>query len=258
MPSNTRLFQESITQELNIVKNRVRNLISDAHWGEEGRFKEAILKNILRKFLPSNLSVGTGFILKATGNNDTENRLSNQLDIIIYDNTLPLLFSEGDFIITTHSNVRGIIEVKSKITATTFRNVVEQFDNSIEHFISDFKRPNRKKIFAGIFAFDFGGDINSGNIDDALQNSQKIVNHISLGTNNFIKYWKHTDINRLAIPVECNSDFYNVYALQDLSFSYFISNLIDITSGGLKDRYWFSFPIEGTKEINRQRTICLD
>src|SRR5690554_1453256 len=120
MPSNTRLFQESITQELNIVKNRVRNLISDAHWGEEGRFKEAILKNILRKFLPSNLSVGTGFILKATGNNDNENRLSNQLDIIIYDNTLPLLFSEGDFIITTHSNVRGIIEVKSKITATTF------------------------------------------------------------------------------------------------------------------------------------------
>lgn len=26
----------------------------------------------------------------------------------------------------------------------------------------------------------------------------------------------------------------------------------------IKDRYWFSFPIEGTKEINRLKTICLD
>jgi hypothetical protein len=258
MPSNTRLFQESITQELDIVKNRVRNLISDAHWGEEGKFKEAILKNVLRKFLPSNLSVGTGFILKATGNNDDDNRLSNQLDIIIYDNTLPLLFSEGDFIITTHSNVRGIIEVKSKITSTTFKSVVDQFDNSIEHFITDFKRANRRKIFAGIFAFEFSGNIESVNIDTTLKESKNIVNHISLGTNNFIRFWKNANKNKLTIPVNCNSDFYNVYTLENLSFSYFISNLIDITSGGLKDRYWFSFPIEGTKEINRQRTICLD
>ena len=30
-------FQESITDELNVVKNRVRNLIGNRHWGEEGK-----------------------------------------------------------------------------------------------------------------------------------------------------------------------------------------------------------------------------
>ena len=258
MPSNVRLFQESITQELDVVKNRVRNLIGNAHWGEEGRFKEAILKNILRKFLPKNLSVGTGFILKATGNNDNDNLLSNQLDIIIYDNTLPLLFSEGDFIITTHKCVRGIIEVKSRITPATFSAVVEQFDNSIEDFIVDFKRHNRRKVFTGIFAFEFNGNIESINIDHSLSNSRRVINHISLGTDYFIRHWKSAERNRLAVPVDCQNDFYNIYNLENLSFSYFISNLIDITSGGLNDRYWFSFPVEGTKEINRLRTICLE
>ncbi|WP_291593367.1 DUF6602 domain-containing protein [Bacteroides sp.] len=253
--NNIRKFQESITQELDVVKNRVRNLIGDAHWGEEGRFKEVVLKNVLRKFLPNNLSVGTGFIIKATGLGD-EMKISKQLDIIIYDNSLPLLFSEGDFIITTYKNVRGIIEVKSNITHNTLSNVISQFENSIKDFISDFKRVKSKKIFAGIFAFDFlEGNINSGNIDDSLRNSRKIVNHISLGKNYFIRYWKNKD--RLAIPVNGESDFYNIYDIQDLSFSYFISNLIDIVCGGLDDRYWYSFPIEGTKEIYRIREVNL-
>jgi hypothetical protein len=255
--ANTREFQESITQELNIIKNRVRNLIGNAHWGEEGRYKEAVLKNVLRKFLPKNLSVGTGFILAANGNNDEDNILSRQIDIIIYDNTLPLLFSEGDFILTTLSNVRGIIEVKSRITHNTLPGIVTQFDESIFPFIDNI-RAREFKIFLGIFAFEYGGDIHSINIDNSLRDSSRIINHISLGTNYFIRHWMEDEKQDLAVPVECQHDFYNVYDIHNLSFSYFISNLIDITSGGLEDRYWFSFPIEGTKEVNRLRSICLD
>ena len=88
MPVNTRRFQESITRELEIIKDRVRDLIGDRHWGEEGRFKEAVLKNILRKFLPYNISVGTGFIV----NSNNGNEISRQLDIILYDNTCQVLF----------------------------------------------------------------------------------------------------------------------------------------------------------------------
>ena len=36
-------FQESITKELDTVKDRVRRLIGSSHWGEEGKYKEAIL-----------------------------------------------------------------------------------------------------------------------------------------------------------------------------------------------------------------------
>lgn len=256
MPGDARLFQESITQELDAIKNRVRHLIGNAHWGEEGRFKEAVLKNVIRKFLPSNLSVGTGFILRAEGDSDDQNELSSQLDVIIYDNTLPLLFSEGDFIITTANNIRAIIEVKSRITHNTFAQVVKQFDNSITPFIPLFIA-REQKVFTGIFAFNFEGNIQSPTVEASLRNSSAIINHISLGPDLFIKKWNQTDGLGLAIPVNCQSDFYNFYALNNLSFSYFISNLIDITSGGLDDRYWFSYPIHGTKEINRVKSVCL-
>lgn len=254
MPGNARHFQESITQELDSIKNRVRNLIGNAHWGEEGRYKEAVLKNILRKFLPNNLSVGTGFILRADGENDDDNQLSSQLDIIVYDNTRPLLFSEGDFIITTLSSVKAIIEVKSRIRDNSLSNVIQQFDNSLRYF----NRGNslNRSVFTGIFAFEFDGIIQSNRIERALVDSQHIINHISLGTNYFIKRWCHSDAIRLGGNITCPGDFYNIYEIRGLAFSYFISNLLHIACGGLDDRYWYSFPIQGTKETNRIASIC--
>ena len=86
MPQNIRRFQVSITQELELTKNRVRDLIGNANWAEEGRYKEAILRKSISQFLPKNLSIGTGFII---ANDDheygREGRISTQLDIIIYE-----------------------------------------------------------------------------------------------------------------------------------------------------------------------------
>lgn len=250
---NAMEFQKSITEELNVIKNRVRNLIGHHHWGEEGRFKEAVLKNIIRKFLPANLAVGTGFIV----NVNDHNHISKQIDIIVYDNSYPVLFSEGDFIITTTKNVKGIVEVKSNIGSgnNTLQSVVQQYDDSIEPIRRNF---GTKKIFLGIFSFGYDGTVDSQSIDMSLRESSKMINHISLGKDHFIRKWKSQDANRLEPPVDnCNRDFYNIYEINDLSFSYFIANLIDMACGGLNDRYWFSFPIRGTKELHRIRTICL-
>lgn len=259
MPVNSRGFQESITKELCIIKDRVRDLIGDRHWGEEGRFKEAILKNILRKFLPNNISVGTGFIVDSIDGNE----ISRQLDIILYDNTYPVLFSEGDFIITTKKNVKGVIEVKSKLNLGTLARAIQQFDESINMilpFLGSRYTTNRRfqtPVFFGLFAFEFQGNYDSDRIDNALSISNKIINHISLGSHYFIRKWESEDGKRLVPKVETKFDFYNLYELDNLSFSYFISNLIDIVSGGLNDRYWFSFPIPGTKEQHRNRTVEL-
>ena len=112
----TTKFHRSITKELKIVKNRVRNLIGNRHWEEEGRFKEAILRNVIKRFLPSNISIGTGFIINYNRNyRSSEIEISKQLNIILYDNTCPALFTEGDFVITTPANVKGIIELKIKL-----------------------------------------------------------------------------------------------------------------------------------------------
>jgi hypothetical protein len=100
-------FQKSITDELKALQNRVRNLIGNANWGDEGRYKEAVLRNVIKNFLPSNISLGTGFIIDKK--NDGEIAKSTQIDIIVYDNTYPVLFSSGDIVITTPANVIGII-----------------------------------------------------------------------------------------------------------------------------------------------------
>ena len=110
---NTLEYQISLNQELDIIKNRVRNLIGDAHWGEDGRYKEEKLKQILKTRLPQNLSVGTGFILNQISHN--ENIVSKQIDIIVYENNIPPIFIENDFVIVTQNSVKAIIEVKSNL-----------------------------------------------------------------------------------------------------------------------------------------------
>ena len=253
---SAREFQISITKELEVTKDRVRNLIGDAHWGEEGRYKEEILKSTIRKFLPSNVSVGTGFI-------KTELNISNQIDLIIYDNTQPLLFSEGDFIITTARNVLGLIEVKSSQDLTELRETITKLEENIsmvEEAIEvnlDIEGGERRKIFYGIFSFKYGTQTDTPQFKRMLESSQGLINHISLGKNKFVRLWKQEDGVKLHPVVETNNDFYNTYRIGNLSYSYFISNLVHMVSGNPTDRYWFSFPIEETKEAHRENIIIL-
>ena len=247
MNPNIQDFQQSITQELDVIKNRVRSLIGNAHWGEEGRYKEIILQKIIKRFLPNNLSVGTGFVI------DETKSISKQLDIIIYDNTHPLFFFEDNFIITSPDNVRGIIEVKSNIgSASTLGHIIEELDNSL---ISIFTDNQLKKLFVGIFSFSFSFNIDS--LREVLSKNTSI-NYISLGNNYFIKKWLVNDRKHLnIIDSESNtSNFYNVYEINNLSHSYFISNLVTQTCNiKAKKHSWFYFPIEGTKEIYKRETI---
>jgi len=253
-------FQKSINRELQVVKNRVRNLIGAANWGDEGSYKEAILRNVISQYLPKTLSIGNGYILKK--GNDIGNQdfaVSKQIDILIYDNSYPVIFSEGNFVIVIEESVKGIIEVKSKIyTGRTHNNslykIIEKF-NSFNQFLT-VKEKGSNRIFKGIFGYEFDGNIDSVIIDEALRLSHGMVNHISLDSSKFIRHWVNNE--GLEPPVECQGDFYNVYNMNNLSHAYFISNLIHLTSNkDLLDRYWISFPI-GTKEVNRNRTICFD
>ena len=244
MSINPEKFQESITNELEVVKDRVRNLIGDAHWGEEGRFKEAVLKNVIRRFLPSSLSIGTGFIVKSKKvSGSTEIGVSKQVDIIVYNNRIPVLFCEGDFIITTHTNVKATVEVKTKVTNSNFQEILRK---SVENakFMGN-------RIFNGIFAYDYEKTTDwvasLTRILEGLSGDGKYVNHMALGPQVFVKHWNQgATVN----SDTCNSDFYGIYDFSSranengsrgeprkLSFSYFISNLLyDIFGDQLSDR----------------------
>lgn len=260
-------FQKSITEELNLTKDRVRHLIGSANWGVEGGYKEAILRKIISQFLPLNLSIGTGFILgnidHYSGNLPTT---STQLDIIIYENKTPVIFREGEFIIITETAVRAVIEVKTKVTnysgsvdkngKNALNKIIEK-TNDLKKFNS-FRNPDinngAQRKFVGVFSYEYKLDFMKDNIETALRLSNGLVNHISLGPNKFIKYWDTPYDSNLS--ENYRGRCYVRYDLKNLSFSYFISNLLHFVSDEEPvDRYWFSFPIEGTKELYKKEPI---
>src|SRR3954470_22056388 len=66
--SNARIqetYFQSVHDELLSLKNRVREVTSDPHWLTDGEWKESVLRTILRRHLPSTVSVGRGLLLAA-------------------------------------------------------------------------------------------------------------------------------------------------------------------------------------------------
>jgi hypothetical protein len=263
MPNRVLEFQKTITRELTLIKDRVEFLIGDANWGEVGSFKESILRKVISQFLPSNLKIGTGFIV---GNTDhysgREEQISSQMDIIVYEGKSPVVFREGDFVIITENAVRAVVEVKAK-TINYSDPASRGHDEALNKIISKLNRlrvfetftpiGDHKKKFIGVFSYQHDSNFSADNVDDALRESNGLVNHVSLGPDKFIRYWE--DTLGLDPPAERNGRCYIRYTLRDLSFSYFISNLLHyVADEDPVDRYWFSFPIEGTKERYRARS----
>ncbi|WP_456488282.1 DUF6602 domain-containing protein [Caminibacter pacificus] len=267
MPFSPEKFQKSINEELKIINNRVKDLIDieGNHHAEDGAYREAILRNVIRRFLPNNISIGTGFIIAEKRG---EFKRTSQIDIIIYDNTYPLLFQEGDFIITTPKNVKAIIEVKTSIKNSSYENDNNGIFNIINKAKKNYEiiKKYNKKIFNGVFSFYYNDsliDKRNGNlsrvVEEALKTSEGKVNHIVLGEKIFIKYWENQS-NRI-INKECDSNnFFNIYELNNLAFSYFISNVIDfVVDKNMEDRFWFMFPKKSKhgKEDFKISQLCL-
>lgn len=228
-------FHKTIGKELDVIKDRVRHLIGNSHWGEEGRYKEAILINVLKRFLPKNFSIGTGFVV---ANYWVENYITSQIDIIIYDNTYPTLFQEGDFVVITAQPVRAIIEVKTNVKLAEFESIVcKLMDNAAKirthqgkvMELSTTYEPEEKpqELFVGLFSYDCKGHSNS-----YLKKLQKLyLEKGSIGQMNIKKYF----INNVALSKEIYLKYtektgkdiqYTSYKMDNLAHSYFISNLL--------------------------------
>lgn len=231
-------YQQSISNELISTKNRVRNFIDNRHWGEDGRYKEIILSEVLKRQLPKNVSVGTGFVVN-------QDNISTQIDIIVYDNKYPLLFEQGDFVIVPSDSVLGIVEVKSSLDVTNTRTAVKK--------ATDNGRIIGNQIFNGLFAFE--SSISFDNFNDELQKtiteSCGYVNHICFGKDYFLKFWMQ------GMQEHNLESHYSIYNLRNLAFGYFISNFAEDVYIQMTDLLLpqtlqkMFYPIEETKETHK-------
>lgn len=95
-----------------------------AHKGEDGRYVEELIRQYLKRYLPSSVEVLTGFILRPavkTGldgrerNKETDTH-STQLDIIVFDSgNYPIFQRFGDSAIVPPEGVLAIISVKKHL-----------------------------------------------------------------------------------------------------------------------------------------------
>lgn len=95
-----------------------------AHTAEEGRYVETLIREYLKRYLPKDLEVLTGFILRPAVKTGLNNRSrkgetdvhSTQLDILIYDSAkYPVFQRFGENVIVPPEGVVGIISVKKTL-----------------------------------------------------------------------------------------------------------------------------------------------
>lgn len=240
MPNYTK-YQKSISDELLAFKDRVRNFIDDVHWAEEGRYKEIILKDVLASKLPAFASIGTGFVMG--------DRLSSQIDIIIYRSDIPVLFQKSDFVIVSKEAVLGIIEVKTNLNNAKMQETFQKAHANGQII--------GQHIFNGIFSYetDYSMRVLHEPIVNACRQYHGYVNNVSFGKDYFMKYWQDGS------PLGEHGEKYRIYKIENLSFGYFISNLIeDIYNqcqvARLPDALLrVMYPIEETKEAYKKFDI---
>ncbi|WP_408006430.1 DUF6602 domain-containing protein [Pseudalkalibacillus sp. A8] len=210
-------FFESINIELISLKDKVRNLLNNVHWLTDGELKESILRNIIRRHMPKNIEVGRGFIMN-------DNNCSNQIDILLFDKSYPILFRDGDLVFVTPDAVKGIVEVK---TTASSGNVLKAFRNLT--YNTQFVQSTN--CFIGFFAYE--SELNSQSVLNHLHNfaeedRQKVINHICIGPNDFYKFWDSDPSNN-----QNEFNRWNYYTFpEDIAPAFFINNMLDWCSNG--------------------------
>ena len=114
-----KLEEENLVAQLRGVRTAIR------HGGEKGRVLEESARSLLRRILPAEYGLGTGFIACATSPGEVE--LSPQLDLIIYDAVRGgALLDLGSCGVYPLEVVHGVVEVKTSL----YEKAAELFDHS--------------------------------------------------------------------------------------------------------------------------------
>lgn len=103
----------------NIVESLNRSVLEELelarkikHPGENGRAREQILRDFLKKMIPKKFNVDTGFVIDATG------ETSNQIDLVIYREDYHPVFEIGGIKHFMIEAVVAVIENKASIAST--------------------------------------------------------------------------------------------------------------------------------------------
>lgn len=240
---NIEKYFQSLTNELEGLKDRVRNFIDDAHWLTDGEWKESVIRSFLDRNFPATYKIGRGFIITPDGP-------TTQIDLILYKSSSPVMFRDGDLVFLPPQDVVGIIEVKTKVTKTTLNESLEKLGTIFQKI----KRYRKSKILFGLFSYE-NSNINYVDILNILRkisdDFDAVVDLLCIGKNRFVKYWEYDpNLDGLNIHEKWHS-----YTVRNMAPGYFIHNVLEHLSPetiGYSESLWF--PHSG-KEIHKDGEI---
>ena len=141
----------SFSSELTSRVGRLDGIIGNRHWLSVGNYKESLVRDLLRRHLPSRLTVSTGFVLAQLGGKRV---LSRQIDVLVWNSHDhgPYLV-DGEFVIVPPDALVAAIEVKGNLTRAALWDAIHALD-SLSPFrdIPRFVGPETK-FFKAIFAY---------------------------------------------------------------------------------------------------------
>jgi len=240
---NVESYFKSLSLEFTALKDRVRNFIDDAHWPTDGGWKETVLRTILSRSLPQDILIGQGFIV-------TPEWKSTQIDILLYSASAPVLFRDGNLVIVQPSAVRGVIEVKTRLTVQGLRDAVNKIKLIGE------KLPPENEAFLAIFSYDSSIRENQNHdclkiLQDETGSFKQIVNFICLGESRFIRYWDEEP----GFPLRGAYEKWHSYHLLKMAYGYFIHNvLLSLSPKYIDNNQALWFP-ETSKEFHKDDDI---
>lgn len=130
------LFKQEVQSMLEVYRNFEILIPSPTskgaeHKGEDGRFVENLIRSFLIRYLPKELEVLTGFIVRPAvkkGKSDKSrreesDRHSTQLDIIVYNSAqYPIYLRSNETVIVPPEGVISIISVKKTLKDTDIKH----------------------------------------------------------------------------------------------------------------------------------------
>ena len=210
-------YLRSLGDEMLALRDRVRNLISAAHWQTDGEWKESVVRQMLRRSLPPTVQVSKGFVI-------CDEVVSSQIDILVHRAESPVVYRDGDLVILTPDAVVAMLEVKTTVTKREFVGAVTKLGSDIALVR---KSPNSRAL-AGLISFDVTGSVSSKWMSEAaadLPHSNFALNIAALGNDKFIRYWPLTP--------ESPTRQYNCwhgYDVTSRSFGYFLHNVVEASN----------------------------
>jgi hypothetical protein len=208
-------YFKDLSQELRAVQNRIRNLIGPAHWPSDGAWKESVLRTVLRRYLPPTFTVGSGFILTPEG-------VSSQIDILVCDDSAPVLFRDGDFMITTADCVRAVVEVKTSLNRSQLKGALSKMNRISGLMRRHCVSPNP---FLGLFSFEEC----SSQPEDILAELQTenpndyVIRALSFGDSQFYRFW---ELNPSGVSRQPYMRWH-AYDVPSSAPGYFVHNLVE-------------------------------